>query len=189
MNAIPGGAAARGNLASVDWKVCTPIGGKLKVRDEFTLGMSTGPEAVVSKFNELMATHLNLESKLDFLFPTNAPPAGAASAAAASVAEANDVDPATTDLKSFADEAAAGAASGGIVKKIPLPIAGVTLLVGNDGQMYMMASEKMTIPANTHIGGIGGGGLQAKDATKNEGVVSYGFSSGAPPSDLQSSSR
>lgn len=57
---------------------------------------------------------------------------------------------------------------------------GVTALMGNNGKIFLVSNTDITIQANTHLGGLGGGQFQAQDLSRDELLLNYDFPKGVP---------
>ena len=147
------------------------------------LRLSTASTAVRDKFLELEARH-HREFQ-DILVGIHAQgdedPAGGGGDP--EHGRPDDAAPAASELDELENEAAASAASGGLAAKCPSAVAGVQILLGNDGKIFLMASgsDVVTLPALTHLGGVGGGSFQPRSNISDR-VVPYEFPNGASTS-------
>ena len=54
----------------------------------------------------------------------------------------------------------------------------VSVLAGKDGAWYLLSSTDVIVPANSHLGGVGGGAFHAKSG-EEQNRVPYEFPAGA----------
>lgn len=179
VKSIPGAAAAQGDAASVEWKVCALTGGKLNILDMHCAGMATGPAGIRDRFLKLEAEHA---SKYQDML------AACVGGGTAEKEEPEKVAPQEghqegeedgAELIEFDSEAKASESSGGFAAKTTAAVQGVNILMGKDGKIYLSAAQDLTLNPNTQVGGIGGGAFQpATDEV--DGRVPYHFPAGAP---------
>ena len=147
------------------------------------LRLSTASTAIRDKFLQLEARHHR--DFQDILVGISAQGDGdpAGGGEGPEHGKPNDAAPAASELDELENEAAASAASGGFAAKCPSAVAGVQILLGNDETIYLMASgsDVVTLPALTHLGGVGGGSFQPR-SNINDSVVPYEFPNGASTS-------
>lgn len=162
IDSIPGAKEALGQADTIAWQVCSFTGGKLNILEQHTQGLTSGPEAVSMKFKELESVHT--EKYRDMLVTSTANDTQNENVGdqQTTQAEQGGQEEQQETLTEFADKAAASANSGGIAAEATTAMAGITALIGQDAKIYLVADDDATIPALTHLGGVGGGSFQAQ---------------------------
>lgn len=175
---VRGGEAAMGNIAQVDWRVCTYAAGKLNIMETHTAGLATSSPAVRERFYALEAEHVSKYMNM-LVTHTSAPAPTVPDPETAETSPQDPSDPTDAELTEFENEEAAATASGGFRARSTSAVQGVTVLIGKDEKIYLLSqSADITLNKWTQVGGIGGGSFSPKNADIDEHRTPYHFPDG-----------